>query len=131
MSAEDWYAEDAATFGDRLAAARETAGLTQAKLAARLGVKTGTIRDWEDDLKEPRANRIQMLCGMLNVSMAWLLTGIGDGVDGPLDENVDADHDLRVVLAEMRSVRAEMTTSLERLARLEKRLRKTLETPND
>ena len=40
---DDWYAEDAATFGDRLAAARETAGLSQAELAERLGVKTNTI----------------------------------------------------------------------------------------
>ncbi|MEZ5913851.1 MAG: helix-turn-helix transcriptional regulator, partial [Paracoccaceae bacterium] len=37
-SAENWYSEEAATFGDRLAAAREAAGLSQAELAQRLGV---------------------------------------------------------------------------------------------
>ena len=29
----NWYAEEAATFGDRLAGAREASGMTQAQLA--------------------------------------------------------------------------------------------------
>ena len=32
---EDWYASDVATFGDRVAAARENADMTQAALAKR------------------------------------------------------------------------------------------------
>ena len=35
---EDWFGPDAATFGDRVAGAREAAGMTQAQLARRLGV---------------------------------------------------------------------------------------------
>ena len=35
---EDWYASDVATFGDRVAAARENADMTQAALAKRLGI---------------------------------------------------------------------------------------------
>lgn len=75
---EDLYSENTATFGDRLAHAREAAGFDQKKLAKSLGIKTKTIRNWEDDLSEPRANRLSMLSGLLNVSLAWLLTGEGN-----------------------------------------------------
>ncbi|OYX23007.1 MAG: hypothetical protein B7Z10_12180 [Rhodobacterales bacterium 32-66-7] len=72
------YADDVATFGDRLLAAREAAGLGQAELATKLGVRDKTLAAWEEDLAEPRGNRLQMLAGMLNVSLRWLMTGIGD-----------------------------------------------------
>jgi len=126
MSAEDnWYAEDAATFGDRLAAAREQAGLSQTDLAKRLGVKLGVLEAWEQDLKEPRANRLQMLSGMLNISLSWLLTGQGEGPEGPLDDE-PLEADINLLLTEMRGLRSEITQSAERLAQLEKRLRKAL-----
>ena len=76
------YENDYATFGDRLAAARDIIGYTQGQLAKRLGVKKATIANWEDDRSEPRANRLQMLSGMLNVSLVWLMTGEGDGPGG-------------------------------------------------
>ncbi|MAN10768.1 MAG: transcriptional regulator, partial [Roseobacter sp.] len=72
---EDWYASDVATFGDRVAAARENADMTQAALAKRLGIKQSTLRGWEDDLSEPRANRLSTLAGVLGVSMMWLING--------------------------------------------------------
>ena len=68
----DWYGPDAATFGDRVAAAREQTGMSQAALAKRLGVRLSTLRGWEDDLSEPRANRLSMLAGLLNVSICLL-----------------------------------------------------------
>jgi len=117
----DWYGETTATFGDRLAAARDAAGLSQKELAQRVGIKTGTLRNWEDDLSEPRANRLSILAGILGVSLSWLLTGDGEGVSAPdADETV---YDLSGLLVELRSVRAQMAQSSERLAQLEKRLR--------
>ena len=120
------YSEATATFGDRLAGAREALGLTQPQLAKRLGVKVRTLRDWEDDLSEPRANRIQMLSGILNVSLSWLLTGIGDGIEPP-DEAAAVPQDMTGVLAEMHEIQAEMVRLSGRMARLEKRFRKSLE----
>ncbi|WP_299663755.1 helix-turn-helix domain-containing protein [uncultured Ruegeria sp.] len=122
----DWFGPDTATFGDRVAGAREVAGMTQTQLARRLGVKKATITAWEDDLSEPRANKLSMMAGMLNVSIMWLLTGEGDGTDATaLDGNVDAElHDLVV---ELRSIRGEMRASSERLARVEKAMRLKLE----
>lgn len=120
---QDWYAPDAATFGDRLAAAREAAGMDQATLARRLGVKTKTLNGWENDLSEPRANKLQMVSGLLNVSMRWLLTGEGvGGVDDPVDDAALAA-DAREVLADLRQTREEVKRLSNKLGGLEKRLR--------
>lgn len=121
-----FFADDAATFGDRLAAAREALGLDQAELARRIGVSLRTLRAWEDDLAEPRANRLQMLAGVLNVSLVWLLTGQGEGVSPPPEREV-LPLDASRILAEIRSLRVEMATAAERLAQAEKRLRMALE----
>ncbi len=118
----DWYSEEIATFGDRLAAAREVAHLTQKELAQRVGIKTSTLRDWEEDLSEPRANRLSILSGILGVSLRWLLTAEGEGLLAP-DDDTPVSTDVSVMLTEIRAVRAQLTQSNERLALLEKRLR--------
>lgn len=125
--AEDygWYSADTATFGDRLAGARDAAGMDQKALATKLGVKLSVITGWENDLKEPRANRLQMLAGILGVSMSWLLTGEGDGPDAP-DEDLIVPADVLDMLAEIRAIRGQIAQSAEKLGRLEKRLRTAL-----
>ena len=120
-----WYAAESATFGDRLSAAREAAGMTQTDLAKRLGVKLSTLRGWEDDHSEPRANRLSMLSGLLGVSLPWLLTGEGDGVEPPGEAN-DLPRDVLALLGEVRDLRAEMDAKVARLGVLEKRLRAAL-----
>lgn len=126
MTDEDWFSEDAATFGDRLAGARDAAGLTQAALAQKLGVSHKVVQAWEDDAKEPRANRLQMISGMLNVSLSWLLSGKGEGPASP-DDDTAMTSDLNDLLIEMRALRGDIARSGERLAQLEKRLRKALQ----
>ena len=124
---EGWYSEARATFGDRLAAAREAAGLSQKSLAKRLGVKAKTVTAWENDLAEPRANRLQMLAGLLNVSLMWLLNGEGEGLDGPAGEAAGPGPEMRSLLLELRQIRTEMDAAADRLARVEKRLRTALD----
>lgn len=68
---------DMDTMGGRLSRARDATGLSVAQLARRLGVKTSTIQAWESDRSQPRANRLAMLAGVLNVSLSWLLHGVG------------------------------------------------------
>lgn len=80
---ESYFSDETSTLGDRIAAARQAAGLTQAGLATRLGVGVKVVSSWENDRSEPRANRLAMLAGLLNVSVTWLLTGGGEGVDPP------------------------------------------------
>ena len=122
LDREEWYSEETATFGDRLAAGRDAAGLTQKELAQRVGIKASTLRNWEEDLSEPRANRLSILAGILGVSLSWLLTGEGEGVAAPeLEEGTQTD--MTALLTDLRAVRAQMAQATDALARLEKRLR--------
>jgi len=118
----DWYSGDHATFGDRLTAARDAQGLTQSELARRLGVKLKTIQAWENDSSEPRANKLQMVAGLLNVSIRWLLTGEGEGVAEPAT-NEDLAEDGAALLAEIRQMRQQMTQLATQMGKAEKRLR--------
>lgn len=120
---DTWYTDKHATLGDRLAAARDAAGLTQSALAQRLGVRAKTLRDWENDISEPRANRLQMLAALLGVSLRWLLTGEGSDVTPPEAEEVQPDPQLKSTLAELRTLRAQLLGMGEKLGRLEKFLR--------
>ncbi|SFC12230.1 helix-turn-helix domain-containing protein [Tropicimonas isoalkanivorans] len=122
----DWYSAERATFGDRVAGAREALGMSQDDLAKRLGVKLKTVRGWENDMNEPRANKLQMLSGILGVSLMWLLNGEGDGLDGPVEDEAPLVPEIRALLLEMRQIRSEVDDAAARLARVEKSLRATL-----
>ncbi|HHB81291.1 MAG TPA: XRE family transcriptional regulator [Aliiroseovarius sp.] len=121
---ESWYSEETATFGDRLAGAREAAGMERRELARRLGIKLRTLTNWEEDLAEPRANKLQMLAGLLNVSLSWLLTGQGEGVAAPDEAGAGGlGQDMQKVLSDIRQLKVEMLHGADRLGRLEKTLR--------
>ncbi len=122
---DGWYDEETATFGDRMAAARERAGLSQVQLAKQLGVKHATVRNWEDDLSEPRANKLQMMAGLVGVSLSWLLTGDGEGPEGPPDEEA-LSTDVTDVLVEIRVLKGELSHAVQKLGYLEKKLRQKL-----
>ena len=71
----DSAGRSADTLGGRITEARMALGLSTAQVARRLGVQTKTLTAWERDQSEPRANRLLMLAGMLNVPSFWLLSG--------------------------------------------------------
>lgn len=121
-SERDWYSNETATFGDRLADAREALGMSADDLARRLGIKTQTLERWENDVSEPRANKLAMVAGLLNVSLRWLLTGEGDGLEAP-SERTDIAPDVDEILSEMRLLQRDLVRAADRLGRLEKRLR--------
>ncbi|MGR3323036.1 MAG: helix-turn-helix domain-containing protein [Pseudooceanicola sp.] len=123
-SEDGWFDPETSTFGDRIAGAREASGMSQAELARRLGVKLSTLRGWEDDRSEPRANKLQMMAGLLNVSLVWLLNGVGEGVPDPEVGTTDAD--LRTMLNELRDLRSQIGRISDRMGTLEKRLRKAV-----
>ncbi|MFO6462896.1 helix-turn-helix domain-containing protein [uncultured Jannaschia sp.] len=122
----DWYDPDETTFGDRLSGARSASGYTQAQLAENIGVKLKTIRAWEEDRAEPRANRVSILAGVLNVSLVWLLTGEGDG---PADDDAMPVRDARLV-REVQILQRDALRIARRLDMLERRLRERLDTPS-
>ena len=118
----DWFDAETTTFGDRVTGAREAAGMSQAELAKRIGVKVKTVRGWENDQSEPRANKLQMLAALLGVSMMWLMSGQGEGIESP--EVIESgDKAMDQILIDLRQLRLEQSQVVERMARLEKRLR--------
>lgn len=124
-TAEKWFDPDVTTFGDRLAGAREMANMTQAQLAKRLGVKRKTLEDWENDVSSPRANRLSMLSGLLNVSLLWLLSGEGAGPGDPV-EATSYVRGGQQLLDELRAISGQMQLNSERLARVEEELQAIL-----
>jgi transcriptional regulator with XRE-family HTH domain len=127
----DWFGEDTATLGDRLTGAREAAGLSQKRLGQALGVRTEVIRAWEDDRKEPRANRLQMLSGLLGVGLTWLITGRGDGPAAPVEASGAAQGDATALIGDLRRLRAEIAATAEQLRTIETRLGHLLDAGRD
>ena len=121
----DWYGPETATFGDRLSAAIEKCGMTQKLVAKRLGIKVATLKSWEQDISEPRANRLSMLAGLLGVSIMWLLHGEGDGVEHS-DNETQVTPEINDLLSEVRALQTGLLSSADKLAKLEKQLRSKL-----
>ena len=67
------------SLSERISDARVCSNLNTAQLSRRLGVRTSTLRSWQNNTLQPRANRLTMLAGVLDVSPAKLLGGKGAG----------------------------------------------------
>ncbi|MBZ8133504.1 helix-turn-helix domain-containing protein [Afifella sp. IM 167] len=107
-------ADDGDTLGGRIVRARDALGLSTAQLARRLGVKTATLAQWENDRAEPRSNRLRNLAGILGVSPIWLLVGRGEA---PPEEEPLAQ--------EAAMLRTEIVQLSEEALALSRRLRET------
>jgi HTH-type transcriptional regulator, cell division transcriptional repressor len=121
-----WCSDAAATYGDRITWAREAAGLSSRDLAQRLGVRLTTVQAWENDRAEPRANRLQMMAGLLGVSLRWLLTGMGDGLDAPPGETV-THPDQRALLGDLARLRNQTISMNRQIDQIEHRLRQMID----
>ena len=74
--------EEEMTLGGRLYASRQNAGMSLNLVASLLGVRTSTLKSWENDRSEPRVNKLVALAGLLGVSPTHFLAEEGnDGVD--------------------------------------------------
>lgn len=111
-------------FGQRLSDARRAADLSQSDLAHRIGVKARTVRAWEKGEVAPRANRLSILCGLLNVPLVWLMTGRNPEQAQPVILSSDAE-----LLADLADLRRNAADLGDRLAYLEDRLRSRMEDP--
>ena len=105
INGNDAAADFSQSTGLRIRTARESLGLSAADLAQRIGVESRTIRSWETDKRQPRPNRLVMLSGVLDVSMAWLL----EGREPPATQTVPTE------LAEARRELDQIALSLEEL----------------
>jgi transcriptional regulator with XRE-family HTH domain len=115
MADHNYFAEkpDTDTLGGRLLRARDASGMSAAQFARRLGVKTATVQAWENDRSEPRANRLSMIAGILNVSTPWLLHGVGEApADDPRN---DAINILQKQVSKLRKAHEESADLLSRI----------------
>lgn len=103
--------------GPRIRVARENAGLSRSEAARKLGVAEATLEAWETDQEEPRANRLHMLAGLLNVSLPWFLEGREDEF---MSARTDAGEE--ALRAELGEIRARLEEVQLLVARAEKRL---------
>jgi HTH-type transcriptional regulator, cell division transcriptional repressor len=60
-------------FGQRLHAAREAAGLSQAQVADKLGIHQTSYADWERHSVALRPEQLKTLAGLFNVAVSELL----------------------------------------------------------
>lgn len=109
---------DEDTTGGRLSRAREASGLSPRELAWRLGVKIATIRAWECDRSQPSAHRIAKLAGILQVSLSWIMHGVGLGPSEEPDRASRSDATTREMteqLARLRNLHVETGLLIEKL----------------
>jgi len=109
------------TVADRLRQARENLGLSQETVAQLIGVTADTYQHWETGEKEPRANRLVNLAGVLRVSAYWILDG-GDG-EFSIVQDCSATDALR---GQIESARAKLQDLSDILADMEERLEEHL-----
>ncbi|MEO0342142.1 MAG: helix-turn-helix transcriptional regulator [Pseudomonadota bacterium] len=120
-SIEALFHDGVATFGDRLEAARNAKGLTIESFAEKIGISVQVAEAWENNLKLPRSNRLQMMSGLLNVSLVWLLNGEDNGTFHVAD-NYDRPEGVNDTLGEIAQVRTSLEYVMDRLDALEDRL---------
>lgn len=109
---------DGDTVGGRISRARSARGLSVKDVAWRLGVKMATVNAWERDRSEPAAHRLTNLAGLLNVSLSWILYGVGSAPNGsaPDRESASVQIDrLRTLHAETGQIIEKLQSDLERL----------------
>lgn len=108
---------DRDTVGGRISRAREASGLTAKDLAWRLGVKLATIKGWENDRAQPSSHRLVMLSGLLQVSLSWILHGVGIGPSEEDDEEPSQANgeDVAARLARLRLLHVETGMLIEQL----------------
>ena len=109
--------EEEMTLGGRLYSSRQNAGMSLNLAARLLGVKSSTLKSWENDRSEPRVNKLVALAGLLGVSPTHFLAEEGnDGV------NVSVIKGRRDKLVQM--LKEEISYSREQQKQLNQRLSK-------
>lgn len=63
---------------NRIKEVRKTAGLTQQEFADRLGIKRGTVANYELGRNEPIDAVISLICREFHINEAWLRSGVGE-----------------------------------------------------
>ena len=94
MSQENVLSGHATGAAHRIRVARRSAGLSQAQLAAELGLQRSAVSHWEAQRGKPSMNHLRQLALLTGVHFEWLATGRGSmspSAESRLDEVVAVD----------------------------------------
>ena len=86
------------TLGARISKAREQSGMSLTTVAKLAGIKRDTLKSWEVDASEPRASKVNMLAGILGVSVTYFLAD--EGHKGELESDVASTEEMLSALQE-------------------------------
>ena len=92
---------------DRIFSKLEEMNMTQKEFSERTGIPQTTISDWRKKRTNPTAEKIMIICKVLDVTPEWLLSGIeaqGNRGNPPKWYAVDAATDAGVLLEIFNSV---------------------------
>ena len=84
------------TIRDRIFDKLDELNMTQKEFSEKTGIAQSTVSDWRKKRTNPTADKIMVICKVLDVPVEWLLSGIEpEGVRGnPADwYAIDADTD--------------------------------------
>ena len=109
--------EEEMTLGGRIFASRQNSGMSLHMTANLLGVRSSTLKSWENDRSEPRVNKLVALAGLLGVSPTHFLAEEGNS-----GSDVPAKRGKRSKLIQM--LKDEMSYLHEQQKQLNKRIRK-------
>ena len=102
---------------DRIRQARNLSGLSQAKLAERMGISRGACGHWERGIAAPSTEHLTKLAQILNVNLEWLAKGQGQIESPPhISDSAVVTYSLPMDDAETREV-AELYYRLSRKKR--------------
>lgn len=103
------------TLGERLKARRQQLKLSTSELARKAGVQRDTLVAWESGHREPRANKLIMLAGLLGTNVGWLLEG--DNGCGPSPTSTNDAAALRQQLGQARHLAHNLSNMLDSIER--------------
>lgn len=99
-----------ASFGSRLKELRQAKGMNQAELAEIMAVASGTVSVWERDQRKPDFDKIERLCDVFDVTLAYLL-GMNDDPRSPgvMTDELEAQYAEEDEMESLRRIARTMT----------------------
>lgn len=103
------------TIRDRIFAKLDEYNMTQKEFSEKTGISQTTISDWRKKKTNPTAEKIMIICKVLNVTPEWLLSGVETRGTRSNPEKwyaIDADTDVGKIVSSYNSFNAETQARL-------------------
>lgn len=68
------------TFGEKIKTARISKHYAQRQLAELINAKHNSISDWEKDKSKPDMDTVELICGVLDLSLGYLMDSVKTSV---------------------------------------------------